>query len=274
MSRHDRVLVVANEAIAGENVGEAVREKLGEADGEVFVVAPALVDSPFKHHMGDVDGAIEPAQRRLDQTLEWLREHGYEARGEVGDSDPLIAASDEVQKFRPGRIVVISHAKDEAAHAEADLHARAERDLEQPVEEILVGSGTGEPRVIDVVETEPVPGRAKGERPSGNLPPLTKRDVFGIAVAVVGTIILGALAAAYASQDPSPNLEEGRLDGLRPAALLIAVGMALINLAHVVGLIFFQSVRYTGPFEKFFARMSLIGTPIAIAIVIAFNAID
>ena len=40
----------------------------------------------------------------------------------------------------------------------------------------------------------------------------------------------------------------------------------MINLAHVVGLIFFQSVRYTGPFEKLFARISLIGTPIAVAI--------
>jgi hypothetical protein len=43
---------------------------------------------------------------------------------------------------------------------------------------------------------------------------------------------------------------------------------ALINLAHVVGLVLFQSVRYDGIFSRFFARLSLFGTPIAIAVAV------
>lgn len=35
---------------------------------------------------------------------------------------------------------------------------------------------------------------------------------------------------------------------------------------HVVGLFLFESVRYDGIFSRFFARLSLIGTPIAVVI--------
>lgn len=274
MGGEERVLIVANEAIDGEQLGRAVLENLSAESAEIFVVSPALADSALKHHMGDVDEAIEPAEERLRQSLSWLRDHGFRARGEVGDSDPLVAASDEVQKFQPGRILVIAHAEEEAAHAETDLRARAERDLDQPVAEIVVESGEGEPRVVDVVRTEGGSGRNKGDRTSGNLPPLTQRDVLGILVAVIGTLVVAALTAAYVGEDQSRNLEEGRLGGLGPALVLIAVGVALINLAHVVGLIFFQSVRYSGPFEKFFARMSLIGTPVAVAIALLFVVLD
>ncbi len=275
---NERVLVVANEAIAGESLGRAVLDGLRGASAgepaEVFVVAPALVDSALKHHMGDVDDAIQPAEHRLQQSLSWLREHGFNARGEVGDSDPLIATSDEVQKFQPGRILMIKHAEEEAAHAETDLTARAERDISQPVAEIIVESRNGEPQVVDLARTKPGAGRAKGNQTSRNLPPFTKRDVVGILVAVIGTLVLGALTAAYVGEDQSRNLEAGNLDGFRPFVALIALGMTLINLAHVVGLIFFQSTRYTGPFESFFARMSLLGTPIAVAIAAAFLLLD
>jgi hypothetical protein len=268
-----RVLLVANEAVEGEALGQAVLEQLGE-QREVFVVAPALVDSALKHHFGDVDDAIPAAEERLRRSLRWLRDHGVEARGEVGDSDPLIAASDEVNKFGPHRIVVIAHRAEEATHAETDLEERAERDLDQPLTELLVAGNGGEARVVDVITTEPGAGRAKGRRASFNLPPMTPRDLIGIAVAVVGTVALGILASAHAGADSSPNLEEGRLEGAsEPALILLALAMALINLAHVVGLVFFQSVRYTGAWEKLFARLSLYGTPVAVAVAAAVVAI-
>lgn len=50
------------------------------------------------------------------------------------------------------------------------------------------------------------------------------------------------------------------------AAILIALGMALVNLAHVVGLFLFQSVRYNGIFSRLFSRLSLIGTPVAVLV--------
>ena len=50
--------------------------------------------------------------------------------------------------------------------------------------------------------------------------------------------------------------------------LLIALFVALVNMAHIVGLIFFQSVRYKGPFEKLFSRLSLYGTPIVLVVMV------
>jgi hypothetical protein len=38
----------------------------------------------------------------------------------------------------------------------------------------------------------------------------------------------------------------------------------LINLAHVVALVLFSAIRYRGLPERFFANLSLFGTPVAI----------
>jgi hypothetical protein len=45
-----------------------------------------------------------------------------------------------------------------------------------------------------------------------------------------------------------------------------AIGIALVNLAHVVGLTLMESVRYRGGFAKFFRYLSLIGTPLAVVV--------
>lgn len=263
-----RVLVVADQALRGDEVRDKLIAELGGKPSEVFVVAPALAKSGLEHTMGDVDDGRERAQERLDQTLEELRGAGLEVNGEVGDSDPLLAISDEVVKFQPDRIFVIANPQDSEAYAEKDLVSRAERDLDQPVTELIVEGGGSDQHVVDVEETAPEAGRGKGKRPSGNFPPLTKRDILGIAVAVIGTIIAGALAAAGTGADDSRIKEEGYLNSTAAIMLLIALFTALVNLAHVVGLLFFQSVRYKGPFEKFFSRTSLIGTPIAIVVLV------
>ena len=265
-----KCLVVADQALRGDQVRDRLLKELGGNPAEVFVVAPALVEKALDHHMGDVDDARVTAEKRLKETLEELRAAGIKAEGEVGDSDPLLAISDEVAKFDPDRIFLIAHPESEELYAEHNLLPRLERDFDQPVTELIVEGEGQDQHVTEVEQTEPVADRAKGERPSENLPPMTRRDVFGVVVAIVGTLAIGALAAAGAAQDESGFLEEGRLDGLGPVMLLIAMFVALINLAHVVGLIFFQSVRYEGPFEKLFSRLSLYGTPIVLVLMIAF----
>ena len=265
-----KCLVVADQALRGDQVRDRLIQELGGEPTEVFVVAPALVEKAIDHHMGDVDDARATAQERLDETLEELRAAGIKAAGEVGDSDPLLAISDEVAKFNPDRIFVIARTEGDELYAEHNLMPRLERDFDQPVTELVVEGSGSDQQVVDVEKTEPVAGRGKGDRPSGNLPPMTKRDILGILVAVVGTLVIAALAAGGAAQDQSGFLEEGRLDGLGPAMLLLALFVALVNMAHVIGLIFFQSVRYKGPFEKLFSRLSLYGTPIALLVMIAF----
>ena len=265
-----RALVVVNEVVSGEALTTSLVNHLGRGVEEVFVVAPAMPESGLEYLMGDIDDAIPPARERLEQTLAQLTEAGLNARGEVGDSDPIQAIRDEITKFDPEQIIVVAHRESESAPPEKGLLEQAERDFDLPVLELVVDREP-EPDVLDVKSTKPGSGRRRGWRPSSNLPPLRKRDIFGIVVAVVGTITLGVLAAkGVANSESNGNdHEENRLGVEVAAMLLIALAMALINFAHVVGLFLFQSVRYDGIWSRFFAKLSLFGTPVALVTQVA-----
>lgn len=267
-----KVLVVTTEAVSGGELRDGLLDRLRGPIGEVFVVAPAVTDSGLQYMLGDVDRAIGPAEERLRRTLEELRGAGIEANGEVGDSDPLLAMQDELLKFEPDQIVVVAHRDEDGAFAERGLLEQAERDLELPVTELVVDR-QAEPHLLEVKRTRAGAGRDRDWRPSPNLPPLTTRNVVGILVAVLGTLLLGALAAEAAGDASAHDLEEGRLDAAAAATLLIATAIALINLAHVVGLFLFQSVAYEGLWSRFFSRLSLIGTPVAVAVALLLNVL-
>ena len=59
---------------------------------------------------------------------------------------------------------------------------------------------------------------------------------------------------------PTADGDAGSYGPVTIARILIATGVLLINLAHVVGIFFFESVDYHGPFQRFFARLSMFGT--------------
>jgi hypothetical protein len=102
-----RLLVVANETVAGRALREeVVRRAQGETD--VLVVCPAL-NSQLRHWASDEDRAREIAQARLDDSLAALAEAGVEARGEVGDADPVQAIDDALRTFGADEIVVSTH---------------------------------------------------------------------------------------------------------------------------------------------------------------------
>jgi hypothetical protein len=262
-----RALVVANEKVSGDRLVGSVLGHLGGEAEEVFVVAPALAGSALEHIMGDVDAALPSARDRLETTLREFQAAGVEASGEVGDSDPIQAISDEIVKFDPDQILVVAHSDEEGEFAEKELLEQAERDFDRPVVELVV-THEDEPKLLEEKRTQRLAGRRKGWRPSYNLPPLTRRELAGVLIAIVGTLLLGVLAAKGVADSHSNgnDHEEGRLGAEAAAAVLIALGMALLNLAHVVGLFLFQSVRYEGTFSRLFARLSLIGTPIAVAV--------
>ena len=99
------------------------------------------------------------------------------------------------------------------------------------------------------------------------MPPLTRLDLVGIAVAALGTLVLIVLAAVTADQDG------GSLGPLSAARILIALGAVLINMAHIVGILFFESVDYHGTFQRFFARLSLVGTSGALVLSLGLGLI-
>ena len=103
-----RVLVVANETVGGRELMDEIGELALTGRTEFFVVCPAL-NSRLKTWTSDSDAASEAAQHRLDATLERLADVGIEARGEVGDVDPLVAIEDAVRTFHPDELVISTH---------------------------------------------------------------------------------------------------------------------------------------------------------------------
>jgi hypothetical protein len=109
-------------------------------------------------------------------------------------------------------------------------------------------------------------------RPSKNLPPLSRTDIVGIAVAVLGTAVLVMIAVISADGDASAH-DFANYSAVTIARVLIATGALLINMAHVVGIFFFESVDYHGPFQRFFAKLSLYGTLGAIVVSLALGLV-
>lgn len=261
------VLVVATEPLAGEALEQVVRE-VRRADGGAAarVVSPLLATSRLKHQVNDVDEAMEPARERLDASLRALREAGLSASGEVGDADPLLAIKDELLQRDVERIVLVTHERGEdSAYAEKELLERVGREVEPPATELrIVGHGREE----HVVGTHHAAAGAtrgeEGHRISWNLPPLRSLDAAGLFVAAFGTIALFLLAGSCSNEGHEAGEAGTTVSGECAARYLLAGGFFLINLAHIVGLLLMSSVAYRGPFERFIARISLIGTPLAI----------
>jgi hypothetical protein len=140
-----RVLVVAmDELIGGELIGE-LRDHLREAGAvEVMVIAPAVEQTMFQHALGDVDSATAEAGRRLEASMAELSRGGIEALGEIGDSDPVIAAGDALRQFIADEVLIVARAEGQARWFEDGLFERAREELRPPVQMITVKREQGE----------------------------------------------------------------------------------------------------------------------------------
>jgi len=130
-----RVLLIANRTCPCPDVLEAVGERAGQS-GRVHVVAPAL-NSRLQHYASDIDDAVAEAKERLGIALEHLRDHGVEATGEIGDSDPLDAAADAVHEFPASEIVVSTYPRGDSNWLERNLPQRLKDRFSQPVTHLI-----------------------------------------------------------------------------------------------------------------------------------------
>lgn len=131
-----RILVVANETVAGRALrGEVVRRAEGDAD--VLVVCPAL-NSPLRHWASDDDGARALAQDRLEESLGALAAAGVEARGEVGDADPIQAMDDALRTFGADEIVISTHPPGRSNWLEKEIIERAQERYDVPITHVVV----------------------------------------------------------------------------------------------------------------------------------------
>jgi hypothetical protein len=107
MNGPHKILVVANETLTGDEVLDAVRAKVGEAETLVVVIAP--VNAPREGYVVYDNTRRAAAGRRLDRTLTSFREAGIAATGHVVDNDPLAAVKDAIAIEEPDELIVSTH---------------------------------------------------------------------------------------------------------------------------------------------------------------------
>jgi hypothetical protein len=134
---YHRILVVANETVAGRALTDEIRYRAGRHEAEVLVVAPAL-SSHVRYWVSDIDGARATAQERLDDSLGTLRAAGVRAQGEVGDSDPLQAIEDALRRFGADEIIISTHPAGRSNWLERDVVANARERFALPITHVVV----------------------------------------------------------------------------------------------------------------------------------------
>jgi hypothetical protein len=266
-----RVIAVVTDELHGT---EPIEQLQSGADGggvEVRVVVPAVEAGPLEHTLGDIDEPRRQAEGRLERVLRHLRDGKVEVSGEVGDPDPVQAAQDALLKAPADEVLIFEHCEAEAKWYENGLYERAQESIEPPLRLVVLETADGKPdHVVDVERSgrgtvNPI---ADQEVAGGAyVPGMTRRDLAGMIAGIVGTIVVAILAAAVAGGS-------GHESGWEAVAILIAIGVALANLAHVVGLGLFESIRYRGGFAKFFRTLALTITPLAIVINVAILIFD
>jgi GABA permease len=135
---HDRrqILVVANETVAGRALRGEIVGRAG-AGADVLVVCPAL-NSPIRHWASDEDGARAQAEQRLAASLAALAAEGVEARGEVGDADPVQAIDDALRTFGADEIVISTHPPGRSNWLEKGVIDRARERYRVPITHVVV----------------------------------------------------------------------------------------------------------------------------------------
>jgi hypothetical protein len=101
------ILVVANETVVSSSLVALLEQKAAEQSVRVVVVAP--VNQPRQGYVVYYDTRRAAARRRLDRTLDLLRNAGVPATGVVVESDPVSALRDGIAQLEPDEIIVSTH---------------------------------------------------------------------------------------------------------------------------------------------------------------------
>jgi nucleotide-binding universal stress UspA family protein len=132
-----RILVIANETVGGERLRQEIRSRSEGYDEQVFVVCPAL-NSPLRHWASDEDGARVQAQERLSTSLARLREAGVDAKGEIGDAEPLQAMEDALRLFGADEIIISTHPEGRSHWLEKGIVDAARERFAVPITHVVV----------------------------------------------------------------------------------------------------------------------------------------
>jgi hypothetical protein len=132
-----RILVVANETVAGGALRDAIKVAAEGARANVLVVSPAL-NTKLKHWTSDEDQARAAAEERLARSCRELERLGIDARGEVGDADPLQAIEDAQRTFGAEMIIISTHPEGRSNWLERGIVSGARERFSVPITHVVV----------------------------------------------------------------------------------------------------------------------------------------
>jgi len=104
-TRH--ILVVANETSVSRALIGLIEEKAKDGPVQVTVLSP--VTEPRQGYVVYYDTRRASARRRLDRTLDTLRQAGVPATGIVVEADPVSALRDALHQLEPNEVLVSTH---------------------------------------------------------------------------------------------------------------------------------------------------------------------
>jgi GABA permease len=135
-----RILVIANAPCPCPMLSDEVARRALERPTDVVVVAPAL-NSRLRHLVSDMDEAVVQAQERLEVVVTELRDRDVSARGDVGDTNPILAIADALAYFPATEIMIATHPRGESHWLERRLIEKARARFDVPITELVSGSG-------------------------------------------------------------------------------------------------------------------------------------
>ena len=136
-----RILVVANETVAGRPLIDAVRKhaEQAHAEGKPFQVTVVCPQNVPKHGYVIDDRSVRAAaENRMKLTLASLREVGIEAEGEIMDEDPYGATMDAIAEFGADIVIISTHPETRSGWLRRDLVDRVRDASGLPVEHVVV----------------------------------------------------------------------------------------------------------------------------------------
>lgn len=129
-----RYLVVANQTLAGEHLRARIRERIAAGPCAFHVLVPATAPSDHPWTEGEVHAV---AEERLRRALDWIREAGAEATGEIGDPRPMEAVRDALRSGSFDGVMLSTLPPGVSRWLRQDLPHRVQRTFGIPVDHIV-----------------------------------------------------------------------------------------------------------------------------------------
>jgi 3',5'-cyclic AMP phosphodiesterase CpdA len=128
-----RILVVTTVPVPAGDLRDLLRDRSGDGEPELKVVAPAADVSPLQWLASDEDHARREAAEVAEQTAAAASGEGRVVSADVGDTDPVQAIEDALREWPADEVVVVMPPDDEAGWLEQDAAGAADERFGVPV---------------------------------------------------------------------------------------------------------------------------------------------